>query len=135
MARILRILIVEDGPERQEILKKLFKDHAWILVHTAERAKRLLSVYDFDLICLDFDLAGPGHGDDVAAFIAKSRNGKAKVLVHSMNAPGANRILEFLPTAIYIPLSKITKDNKTFKRIRQILLNSDNIDRDVMVND
>ena len=53
----LRILIVEDTPERQEVLTSLCKEHAWIMVHTAPRALKLLEAYDFDLIFLDYDLA------------------------------------------------------------------------------
>ena len=119
--KILRILIVEDTPERQEILRSLFKDHAWVLVNTAKRAIRLLSVYDFDLIFLDFDLAGDKKGDEVASFISCSRNSKTKVIVHSMNPQGAAKISEFLPNAIHVPLSRMTKTNRVFKRLRQEL--------------
>jgi len=117
----LRILIIEDSPDRQKILQQLFKDHAWILVHTAERAVRLLSVYDFDLIALDFDLATEKTGEDVAQFIAQSRNKNAKVIIHSMNHPGAVKITEILPDADIVPISKITRDNATFKRLREEL--------------
>ena len=66
----MRILILEDTPERQEILKQLYRDHAWVLVHTAQRAIRLLEAFEFDLVSLDYDLAGevqtsaqgPGRG-------------------------------------------------------------------------
>jgi len=119
--KTLRILIVEDTPERQEILQSLFKDHAWVLVHTTDRAIRLLSVYDFDLISLDFDLSGDKKGDEVAAFISCSRNSKTKVIVHSMNPQGAAKISEFLPNAVHVPLSKMTKTNRAFKRIREEL--------------
>jgi hypothetical protein len=60
---LLRILIVEDTPERQEWLTGLYRDHAWVLVHTAVRAVRLVNAYDFDLISLDYNLAGPANGD------------------------------------------------------------------------
>lgn len=120
-SKILRVLIVEDTPERQEILINLYKDHAWVLVHTATRAIRLRNAYDFDLISLDFDLAGAKRGDAVASFILQSRNAKAKVIVHSMNALGAEQISAFLPHAEHAPLSKITKDNRTFKRLRKEL--------------
>ncbi len=52
----LRILIVENSPARQKTLKNLFRDHAWILVNTARRALKLIEVFDFDLIALDYDL-------------------------------------------------------------------------------
>ena len=50
---MLKILIVEDQPERQEILKQLCRHHAWVLAHTAARACRLIEAYEFDLIFLD----------------------------------------------------------------------------------
>jgi hypothetical protein len=37
-----------------------------VLVHTAARAVRLLHAYDFDLISLDFNRAGPDNGAAVA---------------------------------------------------------------------
>lgn len=119
--KALRILIVEDTPERQEILRNLFRDHAWVLVHTTDRAIRLLSVYDFDLISLDFDLAGDKKDDEVASFISRSRNSETKVIVHSMNPQGADKFSRFLPNAVHVPLSKMTKTNRAFKRIREEL--------------
>lgn len=121
LSNMLKILIIEDTPDRQQILCNLFRDHAWVLVHTADRAIRLLSVYDFDLISLDFDLAGAKKGDQVAAFVARSRNATTKVIIHSMNSPGAAKILENLPSAEHVPLSKMTRSNRVFKRLRQEL--------------
>ena len=59
----LKVLVVENTPERQKVLKNLFRDHAWILVNTARRAMRLIQVYDFDLISLDYNLDGEDTGD------------------------------------------------------------------------
>ena len=126
--KTLRILIVEDTHERQEILRNLFRDHAWILVHTADRAIRLLNAYDFDLISLDFDLAGTKRGDEVAWVIPHSRNSKTKVIIHSMNSPGAERIMALLPHAKHVPISKMIKNNSIFKRLRQELLKGVDID-------
>jgi CheY-like chemotaxis protein len=117
--KILRILIVEDTPERQAILQRLSKDHAWILVNTAARAVRLLESYPFDLIFLDYDLAGEARGDRVAEAIRRSKNARAKVIVHSQSAPGAKRIAAILPQADLVPLSKITRNNATFRRLRE----------------
>jgi CheY-like chemotaxis protein len=117
--RVLRILIVEDGPERQAILQRLAKDHAWILASTAARAVRLLESYPFDLVFLDYDLAGDARGDRVAGAIRRSQNARARVIVHSQSAPGAKRIAAVLPEADLVPLSKITRSNATFKRLRE----------------
>lgn len=116
-----RILIIEDTIERQNILKKLYKDHAWVLVHTAARAIRLLEVYQFDLISLDYDLAGERKGDEIAEFITKSINVDTKVIVHSMNSIGAQKIKVILPDADVVPLSKMIRNNVTFKRLYEEL--------------
>ncbi len=124
----LKILIVEDSLERQKILKNLYKDHAWILVNTARRAIRLLEVYDFDIISLDFDLDGEERGDRIADFIKRSGNANSKVLVHSMNVQGVVRIQEHLPNSMAVPFSKIIRDNRTFKRFREEVNKGVNID-------
>jgi len=127
-ATVLRVLIVEDQPERQEILRSLFRDHAWVLVHTAARAVRLAGVYEFDVIALDYDLAGEAKGDVVAAALASSTNREAVVLIHSLNAPGAERIRAHLPQAIFVPINQITRDNATFKRLRAEFAKGSEID-------
>jgi hypothetical protein len=123
----MRVLIVEDSPERQEILRNLYRDHAWILVNTAARAKCLLDAYDFDLVSLDFDLAGEAKGDDVAHHLLDSCNSGVEVIIHSDNAPGAARITSILPNAVYVPISKITKSNAVFKKLRDELNNGPKI--------
>ena len=119
--RVLRVLVVEDSDERLEILKNLFREHAWVSAHTARRAMTLIGAYDFDLISLDYDLAGPGRGDDVARHIGQSRNRATSLWVHSMNDPGTKRISHALPQAQVIPFTKLTKSNAVIKRIREQL--------------
>ncbi len=124
----LKVLIVENTPERQTTLKSLFKDHAWVLVNTARRAKTLLDVYDFDLILLDFDLDGPDTVEDIARHIIDSRNAGSKVWIHSMNAQGTEKIKHFLSAATAVPYSKITRDNLTFKQLKAELENGVSVD-------
>jgi CheY-like chemotaxis protein len=124
----LRILIVEDNPERQKTLRDLFRDHAWILVNTARRAVRLIEVFDFDFIALDFDLDGEETGDKVAEFIKQSRNANTSVWVHSMNVQGVERIQKYLPDSVAVPYSKIIRDNKTFKKLRESINKGTDID-------
>jgi CheY-like chemotaxis protein len=126
--KTLRVLIIEDTLERQEALQRLVKDHAWVLVHTASRAIRLLGSYEFDLIFLDFDLAGEERGDRVAAAISGSGNAKAKVIVHSMNDPGAKKIAGVLANVELVPFSKITKSNAVFRKLQQELQRGVDID-------
>ncbi|MFH1842296.1 MAG: cyclic-phosphate processing receiver domain-containing protein [bacterium] len=124
----LRILILEDSPERQEILKQLFRDHAWVLVHTAARAIRLLEAYEFDLVTLDFDLAGEETGDVVADQLRRGPDGQTRVVVHSMNPQGRERIAALLPTATLLPISAMTKTNQRFKALREALKNGPDFD-------
>lgn len=118
---VLRVLIVEDTPERQEWLRQLYREHAWVLVHTAARAVRLLQAFDFDLISLDFNLNGPDDGDVVAVALSASRNARTPVLVHSMNPRGAGRLAELIPHAQCIPVGSLVRTNATAKRVREEL--------------
>ena len=97
---LLRVLILEDIEERQKILAGLYRSHAWIWVKTGRRAITMLDAYDFDIISLDYNLAGELNGADVAEHLKKSRNQRAKVIVHSLNPRGAIAIKEILPNAI-----------------------------------
>ena len=64
----------------------------------------------------------------MAAAIAQSPKREAKVIVHAMNAMGAQKIQALLPQAYLVPLSRITKDNATFKRLRIALANGPDVD-------
>jgi len=120
-AIILRILIVEDTPERQKWLQQLYREHAWVLVHTAARAVRLVAAYDFDLISLDYNLAGPDTGAVVAQAIASSRNARTPILVHSMNPRGAEDLVARLPHAKCVPVGSLVRTNAVAKRVREAL--------------
>jgi CheY-like chemotaxis protein len=99
----LKVLVVENCPDRQKVLKNLLKDHAWVLVNTASRAMRLIAVYEFDMIVLDYDLDGEEKGDTVAGFVKQSINANARVLVHSMNVQGVERIQKHIPDTTAVP--------------------------------
>jgi len=76
---ILRVLLVEDVQECQQILTSLYRSHAWILVHTGQRAIGLLKASDFDIISLDYNLRGELNGAGVAQALKHSRNQNARV--------------------------------------------------------
>lgn len=115
---MLRILIVEDTEERQKILTSLYRAHAWMLVNTGHRAIKLLEAYDFDLISLDYNLRGEFTGADVALAIAQSRNKSTRIVIHSMNPKGVERISKIIPNSIVYPVLKMVRSNKNFKRLR-----------------
>lgn len=115
---LLRVLIVEDTKERQEILTSLYRNHAWILVNTAPRAITLLQAYEFDIVSLDYNLAGELNGNAVAEALSQSHNRNARIIVHSMNPAGAAKMREVLPTAIGYPVSRMVRSNQVFKTLR-----------------
>jgi CheY-like chemotaxis protein len=114
----LRVAIIEDTEERQEVLKSLYRSHAWVLVNTGRRAVTLLNAYDFDIISLDYNLDGDLTGADVARAIACSRNQNARIVIHSMNPKGAEQIARILPHAVMFPLSKMIRSNQAFRLLR-----------------
>lgn len=124
----MRVLIIEDTRERQDILKQLYKDHAWVLVHTVARANSLLDAFEFDVVSLDYDLAGEATGDEVARHISAGSNSGARVIVHSMNPHGRDRIRELLPAATVLPVASMITTNSRFKRLREALEQGPNFD-------
>lgn len=125
----LRVLLVEDTPERQTILKTLYRAHAWVLVETGQRAVTLLSAFEFDMVSLDYNLRGELTGADVAQAIAAGANRNARVIVHSLNLRGVEKITAILPDAVLYPVSKMTRSNAVFKRL-QHGLNTAGVDYD-----
>lgn len=119
MPQLLKVLIIEDTPNRKEILTSLYRKQAWVLVSTGARAITLLTAYKFDLISLDFNLNGELTGADVAQQISNTQNNDTKILIHSMNPRGAKFLSEILPDALVYPVLKMVRSNKIFKRIRQ----------------
>jgi CheY-like chemotaxis protein len=113
-----RVLIVEDTEERQKILTDLYRAHAWILVNTGRRAMTLLSVFEFDIISLDYNLRGDFTGADIAQYIAESYHQQVRIIIHSMNPQGATRIAALLPNAIQFPVYKMVRSNTIFKTLR-----------------
>ncbi len=114
----LRVIIIEDTKERQDVLTALYRSHAWVLVNTGHRAVTLINAYDFDVISIDYNLDGEFTGADVARAIAASRNKNARVVVHSMNDKGAQEIAGILPHAVRYPVSRMIRSNQVFKQLR-----------------
>lgn len=118
---LLRILIVEDVIDRQEILKNIYREQAWVMVHTAGRAIRLLKSFDFNLISLDLNLATQNDSDAVVQEIPLSRNAATPILLHSMDQAIVDRIVKELPHAIHISISSLIKSNSYIHKIRMHL--------------
>ena len=66
----MRVLVLEDNPERQQVFRKVFPD--CVLVSGYADAVAALAGPQFDEVWLDFDIAGFGYnGADVAFFMAQ----------------------------------------------------------------
>lgn len=106
-----RVLFLDDSTERLELARAAFE---CTTVDTAARAiAELRRVHElgeaFDVVYLDHDLgdqfmiaAGtPGHGGDVVDWIVQHEPRIELVVIHSMNAPAAERMHASLTRAGY----------------------------------
>ena len=80
----MRILVVDDSSNRQELLGKVYSQHSVTISSTADEAVKHLKRDQYDVIHLDYDLDKNGNGQDVARFIAGVAHNPL-VLVHSEN--------------------------------------------------
>lgn len=108
----MRILIVDDEPQRHDLfMKRLGTVHDLVIVNNYASAVHQLEGAPFDLVHLDYDLdefvqnpvdAGPygkeKTGFDVARYMAGMVKSKwpKKVVVHSLNPAKAPLMLETL---------------------------------------
>lgn len=108
----MKILILEDDPNRQEKFRKIIQNRGWglTMVDTAEAAIRELKKEEFDMIFLDHDLGGEVYvssdhrntGAEVARFLNKNPV-KCSVVIHSLNVPGATVMAKLIPGSHRIP--------------------------------
>ena len=106
----MRILVVEDMPERIKVFRSFFVEHTLDVIATSDGAIKLLKENEYDAIYLDHDLdddhysvgigapAARGTGQEVATFLANNpdNNWDAYIIIHSLNPVGSVRMLETL---------------------------------------
>jgi CheY-like chemotaxis protein len=102
----IRVLLVEDKPDRTAFFGQLYQSQTFAAVTTGEEAVELVREGLFGLVHLDFGLAGELTGADVAEAIAQ-QNSPPRVLVHSENLTGVMAIQQVLPAAAYVPFSHL----------------------------
>jgi hypothetical protein len=78
----------------------------------------MLQAYEFDIVSLDYNLAGELNGNVVAETLSQSHNRNARIIVHSMNPAGASKLRELLPSAIGYPANRMVRSNQVFKTLR-----------------
>lgn len=109
----MKVLVVEDNPERIKAFQRALINHDAFYADTAESASKLIQDNIFELIFLDHDLGGleyldsnhPNTGYQVAKKILTNNNNNARIVIHSCNPPGAKNINRLLPNAIVTPFT------------------------------
>jgi hypothetical protein len=108
----MNILILEDDFDRMDSFRDNLKDHKVVIVHTAQECIDMLKDHEWDMLFLDHDLGGEqmvdSEEENTGATVAKflSRNLKYKpptVIIHSMNPPGAQYMMDLLPGSLRVP--------------------------------
>jgi CheY-like chemotaxis protein len=106
-----RILVVEDDQRRRVWFEQTFAQCERDVTDQVAVAIQWLTQRDYDFIFLDHDLTEDHYfemmADDgltgyvVAAWLAENphRQTEAQIIIHSLNYPGSDRMLEVLQTA------------------------------------
>jgi Cyclic-phosphate processing Receiver domain len=107
-------------PERIHAFQKILANHDLYFFNNVEEAKKGFDLLGpFDFIFMDHDMDGrvyvpsdePNTGYQLAKHIA-NKGTKAEIIIHSMNVPGADRILAELPQAKHIPFPTLIQHMK-----------------------
>jgi CheY-like chemotaxis protein len=105
----MKVLILEDDPERMKSFASLFSKD---VIHHAEHsheAIELLKNNFYDLICLDHDLGGtqinfdPEDCGTIVAEYLHDHPTEAEIIIHSYNTPAAQTMMSLIPSAQHIP--------------------------------
>lgn len=108
----MRILVLEDNPNRMKIIRQNFIGHIIEIVnHSKDCIDKLQNDGPFDALYLDHDLngqifvpSGPGTGWEVASWLSDNPDKKPPMIkIHSLNDKGSAKIKELLPEAIWVP--------------------------------
>ena len=114
----MKVLILEDSPERIRTFKQKLRAHdLYFFDNVREACEAVDLLGPFDSYFLDHDLDGkvfvpseePNTGYQFAKYLA-AKGVKGQVVVHTLNPAGADAIMSVLPTAtrvIHQPLHVI----------------------------
>jgi len=109
----MRILVVEDNPERNKWFKSIFPMADFAI--DAETGVKCVTENVYDSIFLDHDLGDRvfvdsedmNTGFQVAKKIKETENMNAQIIVHSLNPTGAQNIKGILPQAQIVPFFEL----------------------------
>ena len=95
----LRVLVVDDDPERREYFRRRFRSA--VLATNYAEAVNALAGERFDLVLLDHDLRDRArNGQDIAFWMRRlPQRRRPKVIIHSTNTRGSFAILVQLKSA------------------------------------
>ena len=108
----MKILILEDSPERIKTFKRKLMNHDTYFFDNVEEAKKALKLLGpFDIVFLDHDLDDrvfvnsndANTGYQLAKYIAENNINIPDVIIHTMNPVGAENIKSVLPKAVICP--------------------------------
>ena len=104
------ILVVEDSEERLKKITSFLIGYTYDIAPKANIAIDLLKTNTYDYVFLDHDLEeehyetqcfGKGTGYEVAQFIVENKESIKRVILHSLNPVGRDRMLVLLKNAEY----------------------------------
>ena len=110
----MRILILEDSPERLILMKEALEHvSGLVLTHVETTNEAISKLYqeEFDIVSLDHDLGGEvmvksgvGTGYEVAEWLANNPERQPpQIWLHSLNPVGLTNMGRVLPNAIKCP--------------------------------
>lgn len=111
----LKILILEDAPERWEWFRSVFSDCDLTITDKASQACQEVHKGDYDLIFLDRDISHPTEsGEDVAWEMKMGQLAQdAIVVIHTVNPHGQRVMKRYLdsyhPSVYQIPFTELRK--------------------------
>lgn len=115
----MKILFLDDDEFRHEVVRKQLTSAGVeiVAVKTAKDAIDRILREKFDFIFLDHDLdgtiyapSGPGTGFEVAGHVSASVNRDTRVIVHSLNHLGAEKMVQAIGrNATWVPFYGLPK--------------------------
>lgn len=92
-----KVLVIDDESRRQQFFADVFNGLEVDFASNTYKALENLKTKEYDLICLDYDLGLQTNGGEVAdKIVLEDMCPKARVLVHSMNTEGRQKLAEKL---------------------------------------
>lgn len=116
----LKVLVVEDDRERQNVLRDLYRMQQVETSTSAEGALEKLASNVYHIIHLDYDLAEDSKGVEVARYVA-GVDTRPTVITHSENKRGVEEIRDILGSATVLPMSYLAGKTTVSSKVKSLL--------------